>query len=113
MKNKILITGTVAFDDIETPSGNSGKVIGGAGTYIALASSLFTKNLAIVSIIGEDFPDKEIEFFKYIEVVAERTGAHIQIGDIFSRNIDFPDKIENHEVFKYIENNFMENQIST
>ena len=63
MKNKILITGTVAFDDIETPFGNSGKVIGGAGTYIALASSLFTKNLAIVSIIGEDFPDKEIEFF--------------------------------------------------
>ena len=47
MKNKILITGTVAFDDIETPFGSSGKVIGGAGTYIALASSLFTKNLAI------------------------------------------------------------------
>ena len=62
MKNKILITGTVAFDDIETPFGSSGKVIGGAGTYIALASSLFTKNLAIVSIIGEDFPEKEIEF---------------------------------------------------
>ena len=53
-------------------------------------------------------PDKEIEFFEYLEVVAERTGAHIQIGDIFSRNIDFPDKIENHEVFKYIENNFLE-----
>ena len=50
MKNKILITGTVAFDDIETPFGSSGKVIGGAGTYIALASSLFTKNLAIPDI---------------------------------------------------------------
>tara|TARA_A100001011_G_scaffold48625_1_gene46235 strand:+ start:12153 stop:13064 length:912 start_codon:yes stop_codon:yes gene_type:complete len=76
MKNKILITGTVAFDDIETPFGNSGKVIGGAGTYIALASSLFTKNLAIVSIIGEDFPEKEIKFLnsrgidtKMIEII--------------------------------------------
>ena len=59
---KVLITGTVAFDDIETPAGNSGKVIGGAGTYIGLASSLFTQNLAIVSIIGEDFPDEEIAF---------------------------------------------------
>ena len=59
---KVLVTGTVAFDDIETPNGNSGKVIGGAGTYIGLASSLFTQNLAIVSIIGEDFPDKEIAF---------------------------------------------------
>ena len=76
MKNKILITGTVAFDDIETPFGSSGKVIGGAGTYIALASSLFTQNLAIVSIIGEDFPEKEIKFLnsrgvdtKMIEII--------------------------------------------
>ena len=62
MNNKILITGTVAFDEIETPHGNSGKIIGGAGTYIAVASSLLTNNLAIVSIIGEDFPEKEIKF---------------------------------------------------
>ena len=59
---KVLITGTVAFDDIETPNGNSGKVIGGAGTYIGLASSLFTQNSAIVSIVGEDFPNDEITF---------------------------------------------------
>jgi len=59
---KVLITGTVAFDDIETPAGSSGKIIGGAGTYIGLASSLLTQNLAIVSIIGEDFPEEEIKF---------------------------------------------------
>ena len=59
---KVLISGTVAFDEIETPAGKSGKVIGGAGTYISIASSLFTQNLAIVSIIGEDFPDQEIKF---------------------------------------------------
>lgn len=59
---KVLITGTIAFDDIETPNGSSGMVIGGAGTYIGLASSLFTQNLAIVSIIGEDFPDDEMAF---------------------------------------------------
>lgn len=62
MNNKILITGTVAFDEIETPHGSSGKIIGGAGTYIGIASSLLTNNLAIVSIIGEDFPEKEIKF---------------------------------------------------
>ena len=64
MNNKILITGTVAFDEIETPHGSSGKIIGGAGTYIGIASSLLTNNLAIVSIIGEDFPEKEIKFLK-------------------------------------------------
>ena len=59
---KVLITGTVAFDEIETPAGSSGKVIGGAGTYISIASSPFTQNLAIVSIVGEDFPNKEIKY---------------------------------------------------
>ncbi len=62
MNNKILITGTVAFDEIETPNGRSGKIIGGAGTYIGLASSLMSNNLALVSIIGEDFPEDEIKF---------------------------------------------------
>mgnify|MGYP001485841068 CR=1 FL=1 len=62
MNNKILITGTVAFDEIETPHGSSGKIIGGAGTYIGIASSLLSNNSAIVSIIGEDFPEKEIKF---------------------------------------------------
>lgn len=66
MKNlktkQILITGTVAFDEVETPTGRSGKIIGGAGTYIGIAASLLTNKLALVSIIGEDFPKKEIDF---------------------------------------------------
>ena len=61
MKNNILITGTVAFDDIETPFGKSGTIVGGAATYIGLAASFF-KKLAIVSVIGEDFPIDEISF---------------------------------------------------
>ena len=63
-KNNILITGTVAFDDIQTPFGRSGRIIGGAGTYIGLAASLLSKNLAIISVIGEDFPLDEINFLK-------------------------------------------------
>ena len=47
MKNNILITGTVAFDDIETPFGKSGTIVGGAATYIGLAASFFSKKLAI------------------------------------------------------------------
>ena len=38
---KTLIVGTVAYDEIETSKGSSGKILGGAGTYIALACSHF------------------------------------------------------------------------
>jgi hypothetical protein len=35
----LLTVGSVAFDAIETPFGKTDKIIGGAGTYITLASS--------------------------------------------------------------------------
>lgn len=57
----LLVVGTVAFDDIKTPFGHAEMVIGGAATYIALASSYYTKNINIVSVVGDDFPDTELE----------------------------------------------------
>ena len=35
-----------------------------------------------------------------------RTGSHIPNGDIFSKNIEIADKIENHEIYKYIYDSF-------
>ena len=55
-KNKVLVVGTIAFDEVETPSGSSGKVIAGSATYISLATSLFEVESAVVSIVGRDLP---------------------------------------------------------
>jgi sugar/nucleoside kinase (ribokinase family) len=51
----------MAFDAIETPFGKSDKVVGGAATYIALAASNFTTPVNVVSVVGYDFPGKEME----------------------------------------------------
>lgn len=61
---QLVIVGTVAFDEVETPFGESGKILGGAGTYIALAANHFKADSAIVSVIGEDFPQDYIDIFK-------------------------------------------------
>jgi sugar/nucleoside kinase (ribokinase family) len=66
MKNKLLVVGTVAFDDIETPSGESGKILGGAATYIGLAASQLSVDAAIVSVVGGDFPED------YLSLLRER-----------------------------------------
>ena len=60
----LLAVGTVAFDDIETPFGRAEMVVGGAATYITLAASYFTKDLKIVSVIGDDFPDEELDYLR-------------------------------------------------
>jgi len=53
----VLTLGTVAFDTIDTPFGSSGKVVGGAASYIALAVSHFAAKQHVVSVIGNDFPE--------------------------------------------------------
>ena len=60
----LLTVGSVAFDAIETPFGKTDKIIGGAGTYIALSSSYFTDDQKIVSVVGEDFPNETLEDLK-------------------------------------------------
>ncbi|MEO6132033.1 MAG: PfkB family carbohydrate kinase, partial [Saprospiraceae bacterium] len=57
----LLVIGSVAFDDVETPYGHAEKIVGGAGTYIAWSASYFTHAIRMVSIIGEDFPLTELE----------------------------------------------------
>ena len=56
----LLTVGSVAFDAIETPYGKTDKIIGGAGTFIALASSYFEKNQSIISVVGDDFPTETL-----------------------------------------------------
>ncbi len=57
----LIVVGTVAFDAIETPFGKTEKIVGGAASYISLAASRFSKNIALISIVGEDFPKSYIQ----------------------------------------------------
>lgn len=60
----LVTVGTVAFDTIETPYGKAERVIGGACTYISIAASYFTKDINLVSVVGDDFPDAELKYLK-------------------------------------------------
>ena len=64
--NKLLIVGTVAFDAIETPFGKTDKILGGAGTFIGLSASHFNVQSAIVSVVGDDFPQE------YLDLLTDR-----------------------------------------
>jgi len=61
---KLLIVGTMAFDAIETPFGKTGRILGGAGTFIGLAASQFKIDSAIVSVVGDDFPESYMDILK-------------------------------------------------
>jgi len=58
---KLLVVGSVAFDAIETPFGKTDKILGGAATFIGLASSIMNVPSGIVSVVGGDFPQEYLD----------------------------------------------------
>ena len=62
--NKILIAGTLAFDQIETPFGKSEVIMGGAANCIAIAAAQFGVPQAVVSVVGEDYPEAFLDILR-------------------------------------------------
>lgn len=75
----LLAIGTVAFDAIETPFGKTDKILGGAATFIGLAASNFYKDINIVSVVGEDFPEEYIKMLQNHGVNTE--GLQVKKGE--------------------------------
>lgn len=68
LKNKncmsVITLGTMAFDAIETPFGKTDKIVGGSATYVAYSASHLTQPIQQISIIGNDFPEEELNELK-------------------------------------------------
>ena len=65
-KMSLLVVGTVAFDAIETPFGKIDKITGGSGNYICHSAGHFVHNMQLVSVIGDDYDQDELNYLKSI-----------------------------------------------
>ncbi|MFH1829947.1 MAG: PfkB family carbohydrate kinase [Pseudomonadota bacterium] len=59
----ILVVGSVAYDDLETPSGKRENILGGAATHFSAAASFFT-SVHLVGVVGNDFAQEHIDFLE-------------------------------------------------
>ena len=75
----LLVIGSVAFDAIETPFGKTDKIVGGAATYASLAASYFCDKVKIVAVVGDDFPQSEIDDFGKHHIDTE--GLQVKKGE--------------------------------
>lgn len=57
----VITLGTMAFDAIETPFGKTDKIVGGSATYVAYSASHLTQPIQQISIVGNDFPQEEMD----------------------------------------------------
>ena len=58
----IVVVGSVAFDDLKTPSESAENVVGGAATYFALSAAHFS-TVNVVAVVGDDFGEDQRAVF--------------------------------------------------
>jgi sugar/nucleoside kinase (ribokinase family) len=86
----ILVVGSVAFDDITSPSGSVKNILGGAATYCSLAASYFTQ-VRMVAVVGEDFGAEQEKVFHNRSIdtrgIERAPGKSFRWGGTYSHNL--------------------------
>jgi sugar/nucleoside kinase (ribokinase family) len=86
----ILVVGSVAFDELKTPTKQGERVLGGAATYFALSASFFTP-VNVVAVVGEDFTEEDRRVFDGRPVdlsgLETRRGRTFRWGGEYSRDL--------------------------
>ena len=86
----IVVVGSVAFDDVTSPSGSVRNVLGGAATYCALAASYFTR-VRVVAVVGEDFGAEQEQVFRDHRIdtrgIERAPGKTFRWGGTYSDNL--------------------------
>ncbi|MCD6307586.1 MAG: sugar kinase, partial [Candidatus Latescibacteria bacterium] len=69
----IVVTGSIAIDDVVTAHRTVKSVPGGSALYFAAAASQFAP-VRVIAVVGDDFPRSELEFL--IERGVDISGIH-------------------------------------
>src|SRR5437588_4180172 len=59
----LLVVGSVAFDEVETPFGKREKMLGGSASHFSISASYFT-DVRVVGVVGGDFGREEETVFE-------------------------------------------------
>lgn len=60
-KKSVIVGGTIAIDNVKTPSAEASNLLGGSASYASLATSYYHDSVNLVGIIGHDYPEEHLE----------------------------------------------------
>lgn len=76
----ILVVGSIALDNVETPSGKVTDSPGGSALYFSTAASLFSP-VKVVGVVGKDFNFADMDFL--IRRRVDLSGVTVEQGETF------------------------------
>ena len=82
MPSHILVVGSLAYDDVQTPYDSRSDVLGGAASYFSLAACLYAP-VRLMGVVGADFREGDLERLRArgIDRIARRDAAADDRGD--------------------------------
>ena len=60
----IIIGGTIAIDNVSTPSARAENLLGGSAAYASLAASYYSRPVHLVGIVGHDYPAQHLQMLE-------------------------------------------------
>lgn len=76
----ILVVGSIAYDNVETPTGKVDDALGGSTLFFSAAASLFSP-VNVVGVVGSDFNKDDLKFLKERDVNFD--GLTVEVGKTF------------------------------
>jgi sugar/nucleoside kinase (ribokinase family) len=59
----VLVVGSIALDTVKTPVEEHADLLGGSASFAAVGASFFSP-VRLVGVVGDDFPEEHVEFFR-------------------------------------------------
>lgn len=92
----LLVVGSIALDDVESPAGRVEDALGGATCYFAVAAQYFTQVRA-VGVVGDDFPAEHLDFLaaRGIDIagIAREPGRSFRWGGRYHESLNDRDTL--------------------
>ena len=92
----LVVIGSVAYDDVETPFGKRERILGGSASYFSVTASHFT-DVRLVAVVGSDFRDEDIETLRAhgvgLEGLQRADGPTFSWGGRYHENMNIRDTL--------------------
>lgn len=87
----IIIGGTIAIDNVATPTDSAKNLLGGSAAYASLAASYFTQPVYLVGVVGYDYPGEHLRMLE--EHGVNLDGVEHTEGDSFTWDGEYHDNM--------------------
>jgi len=90
----VYVIGSIAYDDLETPSGSRDNLLGGSAVYFSIAGSIFSK-IGMIGTVGSDFKEKDISLLSLknidtAKIEKKKQGSTFRWKGNYSKNFEDP-----------------------